>query len=254
MLNINNLKLKFLSNNKEVKSSEENIHVIFFDKKNNIHLKPKWFGKKETIFLENKNFLKNNENSSLFRSNFGTFIVIKNFNIESENKNFLEIEKLGGKTFNLIKDLGFKEINIYIDDVVSATRYLYGLFLGSYKFDNYKSKKIQNKLKIINLKSDNFNEIKKEFKIYESLISGIFFTRDLVWKPANILFPKSFVNECKKLSKQGIKINIYNQTQLKKIGMHALLGVGQGSAQESYVVCMEWNGGLKNKKPLAIIG
>ncbi len=254
MLNINNLKLKFLSNNKEIKYSDEIVHIIFLDEKGNIHLKPKWFGKKETIFLENKNFLENNESSSFFRSNFGAFIVIKNFSIESKYKNFLEIENHGGKTFNLIKNLGFKEITIYINDVLPATKFLYGMFLSSYKFNNYKSEKKQNKLKTINLKSDNFNEIKKEFKIYESLISGIFFTRDLVWKPANILFPKSFVDECRKLSKQGVKVNIYNESQLKKIGMHALLGVGKGSNKESFVVCMEWKGGLKNKKPLAIIG
>ena len=253
-MSINNLKLKFLSNNKEIKFSDEVIHVIFFDKKNDIHLKPKWFGKKETILLENKKFLENIENLSFFRSNFGNFIIVKNFSIESKYENFLEIENLGGKTFNLVKNLGFKEVNVYIDDVISATKYLYGLFLSSYKFKNYKSKKTDNKLKTICIKSDNYSKINKEFKTYESLISGVFFTRDLVWKPANILFPKSFVDECKKLSKQGVKINIYNESQLKKIGMHALLGVGQGSSKQSYVVCMEWKGGSKNKNPLTIIG
>ena len=30
--------------------------------------------------------------------------------------------------------------------------------------------------------------------------------------------------------------------KLKKLGMHALLGVGQGSVRGSYLVTMEWNG------------
>ena len=43
--------------------------------------------------------------------------------------------------------------------------------------------------------------------------------------------------------------------KLKKLGMHALLGVGQGSIRGSYLVTLEWNGAKKNKsKPLAFVG
>ncbi len=41
---------------------------------------------------------------------------------------------------------------------------------------------------------------------------------------------------------------------LKKIGMNALLGVGQGSAHDSRVVVMRWNGGKKGDAPVAFIG
>src|SRR6202166_359335 len=41
---------------------------------------------------------------------------------------------------------------------------------------------------------------------------------------------------------------------MKKLGMNALLGVGQGSARESRVVVMRWNGGKKNDAPVAFIG
>ena len=33
---------------------------------------------------------------------------------------------------------------------------------------------------------------------------------------------------------------------MKKLGMNSLLGVGQGSERESYLVIMKWNG--KNQK------
>ena len=83
---------------------------------------------------------------------------------------------------------------------------------------------------------------------------GVSLTRDLVTTPSNILNPGKFSNEVKKLNKFGLKIEILNEDRLKKIGMNALLGVGQGSANKSYVAIMRWNGGKKNSKPLAFIG
>ena len=34
---------------------------------------------------------------------------------------------------------------------------------------------------------------------------------------------------------------------MKKMGMNALLGVGQGSINKSYLVTIEWNGNKKSK-------
>src|SRR3546814_3827708 len=41
---------------------------------------------------------------------------------------------------------------------------------------------------------------------------------------------------------------------MKKLGMGALLGVGQGSSRESQLVTMQWNGGKKGGKPVAFVG
>ena len=37
---------------------------------------------------------------------------------------------------------------------------------------------------------------------------------------------------------------------MKKLGMNSLLGVGQGSERESYLVIMKWNG-KKSKKSIS---
>jgi leucyl aminopeptidase len=63
------------------------------------------------------------------------------------------------------------------------------------------------------------------------------------------------VQEIKKLSKLGLKIKSYNEKELKKLGLNALLGVGQGSLNETFLVTIEWNGNKKNKKdPIAFVG
>ena len=51
-----------------------------------------------------------------------------------------------------------------------------------------------------------------------------------------------------------MKITIYDEKKLKKLGMHSLLGVGMGSVRGSYLVTMEWQGAKNNSKPLAFVG
>ena len=67
--------------------------------------------------------------------------------------------------------------------------------------------------------------------------------------------PYNFTKQISVLAKDGLKVEILNENQLKKLGMNALLGVGQGSANKSYVAIMSWKGSKKkNDKPLAFIG
>ena len=77
----------------------------------------------------------------------------------------------------------------------------------------------------------------------------------MVSEPPNILYPKKYVEIIKKLSSLGLKIKVYDELKLKKLGMNALLGVGRGSVNKSYLVTIEWRGNKKYKdKPLAFVG
>ena len=82
----------------------------------------------------------------------------------------------------------------------------------------------------------------KEEKRYKSLIEGTNFTKDLVSEPGNILHPDEYAKRLVNLKKFGLKVNVYDTKKLKKLGMNALLGVGQGSIRGSYLVTIEWNG------------
>ena len=78
--------------------------------------------------------------------------------------------------------------------------------------------------------------------------------RDLVNEPPNVLYPEEFARRTLALKKAGCAVEILDMAALKKLGMGALLGVGQGSARESRVVVMRWNGGKKGAAPVAFIG
>jgi leucyl aminopeptidase len=78
--------------------------------------------------------------------------------------------------------------------------------------------------------------------------------RDLVNEPANVLYPVEFARRASALKKLGVLVEVLDRLAMKKLGMNALLGVGQGSEHESRVVVMRWNGGKRGEQPLAFIG
>ncbi|HEY0571193.1 MAG TPA: leucyl aminopeptidase, partial [Enterovirga sp.] len=86
------------------------------------------------------------------------------------------------------------------------------------------------------------------------LAQGVNLARDLVNEPPNILFPMEFARRAEELKAVGVEVEVLDEAALERIGMRALLAVGQGSGHESCVVVMRWNGGAKDKAPVAFIG
>ena len=101
----------------------------------------------------------------------------------------------------------------------------------------------------------NKNKISSQDQIkFKALEEGTFFARDLVSEPGNVLHPDEYAKRIASLRKIGLKVKIFDKTKLKKLGMNALLGVGQGSVRGSYLAIMEWNGAKNKSKPLAFVG
>jgi leucyl aminopeptidase len=83
---------------------------------------------------------------------------------------------------------------------------------------------------------------------------GVVMARDLVNEPANVLYPGEFARRASGLRKLGVLVEVLDVPAMKKLGMGALLGVGQGSAHEPKVVVMRWSGGKRGTEPVAFIG
>jgi leucyl aminopeptidase len=73
-------------------------------------------------------------------------------------------------------------------------------------------------------------------------------------EPPNVLYPEEFARRASQLRKIGVGIDILDVKAMTKLGMGALLGVGQGSARPSRTVIMRWNGGKKGEQPVAFVG
>ncbi|MEM7171247.1 MAG: leucyl aminopeptidase [Pseudomonadota bacterium] len=179
------------------------------------------------------------------------------------------IEDLGGKIYARLAASGEESAVVMVQDYpkITATsgdraaHAAYGARLRSYRFTKYKTKQkasSQPSLKKLTFQVDGLAAARRTYRRLEKIADGVFHTRDLVSEPANILFPKSFVQEARKLSKLGLKIQALGEKEMARLGMGALLGVGQGSARESQLLIMRWDGDPKargeKKKPLAIVG
>ncbi len=174
------------------------------------------------------------------------------------NLNTSEIENLGAEFYGKI-NTGVKSEYFIISDSIESKNenflgyFLHGIKLKSYEFKKYKTKKDLREISINVLGIRNIPSIRSQLK-FKALEEGTFYARDLVSEPGNILHPDEYAKRLNSLKKDGLKINIYDEKKLKKLGMQALLGVGQGSVRGSYLVTIEWNGAKNNSKPVAFVG
>ena len=135
---------------------------------------------------------------------------------------------------------------------------IFGFTVGEYSFDKYLTGD-KLKAKTLNLKEVEFiakypAELKKLYEEYEIIKDNVFFCRDLINEPANIIYPESYLKIAKELTKLGIEVEVLKVKDMEKLGMGSLLSVGQGSDKESYMVILKYNGSKESEKPVAFVG
>lgn len=193
-------------------------------------------------------------------------IILVGFGKEKELDNN-RLHALGGTIATQLNQHKFKIAAVYfvptkkmkLSIAQTASMLAFGAKLKTYRFDKYRTKeKAEEKptLKQLSFVVDSEKEAQVEFKYWQKLAEGMYLTRDLVSEPPNVLYPESMAERCKELSKLGIDIEILGVKEMRKLGMGALLGVGQGSVREPRLVVMSWNGAPKSSKqqPIAFLG
>jgi leucyl aminopeptidase len=175
-------------------------------------------------------------------------------------------ERLAAGVVGRLFSSGEKEVNFVIDlprgakmKAASLAAHLaMGARLRTYVFNRYRTRNLEEHeptLKKIAIGTTDAPGARRSWKNLEAIADGMFLARDLVNEPPNILSPQEFANRTKALSKLGVKVEILGVAQMKKLGMGALLGVGQGSERESQLVVMQWNGARgKKDAPIAFVG
>ncbi|MBI1215511.1 MAG: leucyl aminopeptidase [Alphaproteobacteria bacterium] len=140
----------------------------------------------------------------------------------------------------------------------AASRMATGLVLNSYRFDKYLTRQAKDKKPTLRAAAFKVAEPAPARKIFadeQKVAGGVFLTRDLVSEPPNVLYPESFADIIRKeLTPLGIEVKVLHAKDIQKMGMGALMAVGQGSAREPKLVSMEYKGGDKKQKPVAFVG
>ncbi len=146
--------------------------------------------------------------------------------------------------------------------VEAAADLTLGMRMRAYRFDRYKTRKTDDAefdgALSARIAVSDAAGARRVAKSRDAIAEGVNIARDLVNEPANVLYPDEFAKRAKTLEKLGVVVEILDVKAMQKLGMNALLGVGQGSAHESRMVVMRWNGmkGAKGAKarPIAFIG
>ncbi len=241
-----NLKVNFISN-LTISKTINNIVLVKDSKVKNNFLNP---------------IIKSVTDNELFKDNLFVQKEFKNSNYIFVNCKKIstssDCENIGSKLYDYLKK---NKIDISCIDTSKIDfsqdqleRIIHGAKLKSYNFNIYKSDKNKNKSIKLNIIEKKNNKLIKLRKNLNALLDGVFFTRDLVSEPGNILHPDEYANRLIKLKKIGLKVTVYDQKKLKQMGFNALLGVGQGSIRGSYLVTIEWRGNKSKSKPLAFVG
>jgi leucyl aminopeptidase len=197
---------------------------------------------------------------------------IKKFNVVSKAGKLTEIiiagagergtatrtsaEKLGGFVYERVtsKDAKVCIFNNIESELNQAAAYLAsGIELKSWSFDKYKSEKDKAKINAIECVT-NFMELNTN--LYESLTAiknGVFAAREMVTEPANVMTPDGMLGVAMELKKLGVKVSVLERKDMEKLKMNAILGVGKGSENPTYVISMEYCSDRKLDK-IVLIG
>ncbi|MFL0356066.1 leucyl aminopeptidase [Erythrobacter sp. GH1-10] len=152
----------------------------------------------------------------------------------------------------MVLDLGHADLS-----GEEAAAALLGLRLRAWRHDEYRTKLAKEKR--VSLKTVHVfgapDGTETAWEEAAAIAKGVEFTRTLVAEPANILYPESFVERCDEAFKgTGAEITVLGEAEMERLGMGALLGVGQGSERPSRLLAIRWNGGEKGEKPTVFVG
>lgn len=173
------------------------------------------------------------------------------------------LQTVGGTLATVLKSVRHKEVMICtsgLSDVkvktATAAAYLtFGLGLGAYSFDVYKTKKKETpEVELVRILSSDPEADETAFESLFAVLNGVYEARDLSSEPANMLPPAEFVEAVKALKMKNVTLKVLDKKQMQKLGMNLLLTVAQGAAEAPYLLIMEYMKGKKEDAPVVLVG
>lgn len=152
-----------------------------------------------------------------------------------------------------LDELSFEKEKIDTEDNEFVSQIIEAVSLASYNFDYYKEEK-SSKIENINFPEDlddeNSNAIEEQLTIQDSQA----FARDLVNLRSNDIYPESLAQAAKERLTRDVEVKIYDEKQIKDLGLTAYLEVAKGSDNPPRFIVMEYLNGPKDQKPLVFVG
>lgn len=147
------------------------------------------------------------------------------------------------------------------DDKWKIQQQILAFEAAAYRFDLFKT---QTKTKAARFTRLSFlitaehthESVSDEVGIGSSLVNGLKLTKDLANSPANHCTPTHLADQAKSLGKKfkSLSVDVLDEVAMEKLGMGSLLSVSRGSNQPAKLITIKHNGGIKNAKPIVLVG
>jgi leucyl aminopeptidase len=91
---------------------------------------------------------------------------------------------------------------------------------------------------------------------WQPVAEGVKLARDLISTPSNIKSPQWYVDTVRKAFEgvPNVTITVIDDKEAARLGMGALLGVGQGSTRPPRLLAIQYRGGPANAAPISFVG
>lgn len=132
------------------------------------------------------------------------------------------------------------------------------VLLGTYTFDQYKTKKEEPVNTMVYISDVPEAKIKRAHEVLQEsiyTIEGILLARNLTNEPSNKLYPETLAERTKEALKETpIQVEVLDDTQIEALGMKAFLAVGQSSIHKPRLIIMRYRGNEENNETLGLVG
>ncbi|MFN3944523.1 MAG: leucyl aminopeptidase [Allosphingosinicella sp.] len=136
-----------------------------------------------------------------------------------------------------------------------------GARLGGYRFEGYRSEDPERprpagRAAPLTVVAADPAAAQARWQAGAALADGVFFARDLVTEPANIIYPESFVERTREAFRglPGVTVRALDERQMRDMGMGAIMSVGQGSARPPRMLIVEYRGAGAQGAPIVLAG
>jgi len=144
-----------------------------------------------------------------------------------------DLRESGGRLAQALLKLAFPEA--LVEPLEEAYPLAEGLLLGAYRFDRLKTEK-EAKALTLHLPGVPEELLARAGKVAE----GVYFARDLVNEPPNLLTPEALAERALELRALGVEVEVLDEKAIAELGMGAFLAVARGSENPPHFIRLRY--------------
>lgn len=175
-----------------------------------------------------------------------------------------KVRHAAGRAASVLRSAGAENIVIVadglgFDEQECAQALVEGAALGLYRFLKYKTEQESTRKEIRSItlmtgSAASAKALQAGAKTGEVIAASTAMVRDMVSTPGADMTPSVVAGRAREIAREfGLKLQVLERAQMQKLGMGAMLGVAQGSAQPPKFIIIEYRKG--GKKPvIALVG